>query len=247
VRILGVIPARLGSTRLPNKPLQLLAGEPLVTRVIQRVAELRVVDQVVVATDSPMVAAVVERVGVQAVMTSPEHSSGTERVAEVARRAEFAGFDIIANVQGDEPFLSREALAGAIERVHRGDDVGTAAAPISPAEAGDPARVKVVTDVSGRALYFSRAVIPFRRDAGEATEGDYWQHIGLYVYSRPALDRWVALPPTAAEQIEQLEQLRALQHGMTFGVARLSQPALPGIDTPEDLSRAEAYWNAQSR
>lgn len=247
MRILGVIPARLGSTRLPNKPLQLLAGEPLVTRVIQRVVEHRLVDQVVVATDSPMIAAVAERAGVTAIMTSPEHSTGTERVAEVARRSEFAGFDLIANVQGDEPFLNREALAGAIERVSRGDDVGTAASPLDVRDAADQARVKVVTDVNGRALYFSRAVIPFRRDPGDPVDGLYWQHIGLYVYSRSALERWITLPPTPAEWVERLEQLRALQHGMTFGVARLKEPALPGVDTPEDLQRAEAYWNAQSR
>jgi len=247
VRILGVIPARLGSTRLPDKPLQLLAGEPLVTRVVQRVIELRLVDQVVVGTDSPRIADVVERAGVKAVLTSPEHSSGTERVAEVARRAEFAGFDIVANVQGDEPFLSREALAGAIERVRQGDDVGTAACPLDPNEAADPGRVKVVTDVQGRALYFSRAVIPFRREASDPPDGLYWQHIGLYVYPRAVLERWVALPPTAMEQVERLEQLRALQNGIRFGVARLSEPVLPGVDTPEDLQRAEAYWNAQSR
>lgn len=247
MRILGVIPARLGSTRLPNKPLQLLAGEPLVTRVIQRVTEHGLVDQVVVATDSPMIAAVVERAGVQAVMTSPEHSTGTERVAEVSRRKEFARFDVIANVQGDEPFLSREALAGAIDRVGQGDDVGTAAAPLELGQVSDPARVKVVTDVNGRALYFSRAVIPFRREAGDPADGLYWQHIGLYVYSRDVLERWVSLPATAAEQVERLEQLRALQHGMTFGIARLSEPALPGVDTLEDLQRAEAHWNAQSR
>ena len=247
MRILGVIPARLGSTRLPNKPLQLLAGEPLVTRVVQRVIDHQVVDQVVVATDSPMIAAVVERAGVQAVMTSPEHSTGTERVAEVARRSEFSGFGIIANVQGDEPFLSRAALDGAIGRVRHGDDVGTAAAPLEVADAADPSRVKVVTDVHGRALYFSRALIPYRREPGDPADGLYWQHIGLYVYSREALERWIALPPTRAEQAERLEQLRALEHGMTFGVARLSEPAIPGVDTPEDLQRAEAYWNAQSR
>jgi 3-deoxy-manno-octulosonate cytidylyltransferase (CMP-KDO synthetase) len=247
VRILGVIPARLGSTRLPNKPLQLLAGEPLVTRVVQRVIELRLVDQVAVGTDSPMIADVVERAGARAVMTSPEHSTGTERVAEVARRAEFAGFDIVANVQGDEPFLSREALAGAIERVRRGDEVGTAASPLDPKEATDPGRVKVVTDIHGGALYFSRAVIPFPREAGDPSDGLYWQHIGLYVYPRAVLERWVALPPTDLEQVERLEQLRALQNGIRFGVARLSEPALPGVDTPEDLQRAEAYWNAQSR
>ena len=247
MRILGVIPARLGSTRLPNKPLQLLAGEPLVTRVVQRVLELQLLDRVVVATDSPMIAEVAERAGVKAVLTSPEHSTGTERVAEVARRPEFSGFEVIANVQGDEPFLSREALAGAIQRVRSGDDVGTAASPLAFSQAGDPSRVKVVTDVSGRALYFSRALIPFRREASDPSDGLYWQHIGLYVYPRAVLERWVALPPTAMEQVERLEQLRALEHGMRFGVARLKEPALPGIDTPEDLQRAEAYWNAQSR
>jgi 3-deoxy-manno-octulosonate cytidylyltransferase (CMP-KDO synthetase) len=218
-----------------------------VTRVLQRVVAHGLVDQIVVATDSPMIAAVVERAGARAIMTSPEHSSGTERVAEVARRAEFTGFDLIANVQGDEPFISREALAGAIERVRGGDDVGTAAAPLEAALAADPARVKVVTDGRGRALYFSRAVIPFRREATDSSDGLYWQHIGLYVYPRAVLERWVALPATAIEQAERLEQLRALEHGVTFGVARLTQPALPGVDTPEDLQRAEAYWNAQSR
>lgn len=245
MRILGVIPARLGSTRLPNKPIQLLAGEPLVTRVVQRVVAHGLVDHVVVATDSPMVARVVERAGMVAIMTSPEHSSGTERVAEVARLAEFSGFDVIANVQGDEPFIGRDALAGAIDRVKGGDDVGTAAAPLDPAQVNDPARVKVVMDVNGRALYFSRAVIPFRRETQDPPDGLYWQHIGLYVYPRTVLDRWVSLPTTAIEQAERLEQLRALQNGMTFGIARLRQAALPGVDTPADLQRAEAYWNAQ--
>ena len=217
------------------------------TRVIQRVLEHGLVDQIVVATDSPMIAKVVERAGVTAVMTSPEHSTGTERVAEVASRAEYAGFDVIANVQGDEPFIARDALAGAIERVRQGDDVGTAAAPMSVAEAGDPSRVKVVSDVHGRALYFSRSVIPHRREPGDPTAGLYWQHIGLYVYPRQVLDRWVRLPPTLVEQVERLEQLRALQHGMTFGVALMAEAALPGVDTLEDLRRAEAYWNAQPR
>ncbi len=205
------------------------------------------VHTVVVATDSPMVARVVERAGVQAIMTSPEHASGTERVAEVASRPEFAEYDIIANVQGDEPFIDRAALAGAIDRVRAGDDVGTAAAPLDLAQAADPSRVKVVTDINGRALYFSRAVIPFRREPSDPTDGIYWQHIGLYVYSREVLERWVRFPMTTAEQVERLEQLRGLQHGLSFGVARLTEPAVPGVDTPEDLQRAEAYWNAQSR
>lgn len=242
MRLLGVIPARLGSTRLPNKPLQLLAGEPLVTRVIERVRELRLVDDLVVATDAPMVAEVVARSGVRAVLTRADHPSGTDRVAEVAALPEFAGFDVIANVQGDEPFLDGAALRGAVERVRSGEDVGTAAAPLEAADAADPARVKVVTDLRGRALWFSRAAIPYRRDADAPTAGLYWQHVGIYVYTRRALERWVALAPTAAEQAEKLEQLRALEHGLTIGVARLSAAALPGIDTAEDLTRAQAHW-----
>ena len=244
MRVLGVIPARLGSTRLPNKPLQLLAGEPLITRVIQRVMEHDVLQELVVATDSHMVAQVVERTGVRAVLTHDGHLSGTDRVAEAAGRPEFAGFDVVANVQGDEPFMPRDALAGAIERIEMGDDIGTAAAPLAVELAHDPARVKVVTDASGRALYFSRAVIPHRRESTDPSDGLYWQHLGLYVYTRDALSRWVGAPPSAAEQAERLEQLRALHLGLTIGVARLSEAALPGVDTPDDLRQAEAHWHA---
>ncbi|HEY8258412.1 MAG TPA: 3-deoxy-manno-octulosonate cytidylyltransferase [Gemmatimonadales bacterium] len=244
MRVLGVIPARLGSTRLPNKPLQLLAGEPLITRVIQRVLEHGLTDELVVATDSPMVVEVVEQVGIRAVLTAGGHVSGTDRVAEAARRPEFASHDVIANIQGDEPFLSREALAGALDRIERGDDVGTAAAPLDAAFADDPSRVKVVTDERGRALYFSRAAIPYRRETNEPADGLYWQHIGLYAYTRSALERWVAEPASRAEQAERLEQLRALHCGLRIGVARLDAPALPGVDTPDDLRRAEAHWHA---
>jgi 3-deoxy-manno-octulosonate cytidylyltransferase (CMP-KDO synthetase) len=244
MRVLGVIPARLGSTRLLNKPLQLLAGEPLITRVIQRVMEHAVVQELVVATDSQMIARVVERAGARAVLTHDGHLSGTDRVAEVARRPEFAGFDVVANVQGDEPFVTREALAGALDRIAQGDDVGTAAAPLAPELAADPARVKVVTDGRGRALYFSRSVIPHHRDATAPADGLYWQHVGLYAYTRPALERWVAAPPSAAEQAERLEQLRALHCGLSIGVASLTEPGLPGVDTPDDLRRAEAHWHA---
>ena len=163
MRVLGVIPARLSSTRIPNKPLQLLAGEPLVTRVIQRVRALGLVDDLVVATDSTMVARVVELTGVRAVLTRDSHVTGTERVAEVAELPEYAGHDVIVNVQGDEPFLPRAALAGALGRVTAGDDIGTAAAPLPAENAADPARVKVVADREGRALYFSRAVIPISK------------------------------------------------------------------------------------
>jgi 3-deoxy-manno-octulosonate cytidylyltransferase (CMP-KDO synthetase) len=243
MRVLGVIPARLGSTRLPNKPLQLLAGEPLITRVVERVLEHGLVDQLVVATDSSRVVQVAEQSGVRAVLTDGSHQTGTDRVAEVASRSEFAAFDTIVNIQGDEPFLSREALAGALGRVERGDDIGTAAAPLDPELAGDPSRVKVVTNARGQALYFSRSIIPHRREPDDPSDGLYWQHLGIYSFTRAALTRFVTLPPCEAEQAERLEQLRALHHGMTIGVARLQEPALPGVDTADDLRRAEAHWH----
>ncbi|HEU4525133.1 MAG TPA: 3-deoxy-manno-octulosonate cytidylyltransferase [Gemmatimonadales bacterium] len=247
MRVLGVIPARLDSTRLPNKPLQMLAGEPMITRVVQRVQEHGLVDELVVATDSPMVVQVAERSGARAVLTVRGHPTGTDRVAEVAAREEFGGFDAIVNVQGDEPFLTREALAGAIERVAQGDDIGTAAAPLDPALADDPARVKVVTDARSRALYFSRAAIPHLREAGDGGPGLYWQHVGLYAFTRESLRRWTSLEPSPAELAERLEQLRALHHGLRIGVALLAEPVEPGVDTPDDLRRAEAHWHALQR
>jgi 3-deoxy-manno-octulosonate cytidylyltransferase (CMP-KDO synthetase) len=247
MRTLGVIPARLGSTRIPNKPLQLLAGEPLVTRVIHRVRSLGLVDVLVVATDSSMVAQVAERSGVRAVLTHSGHRNGTERVAEVAERPEFREAELVANVQGDEPLLPGEALEGALRLVQAGFDIGTAAAPLLPEEAADPNRVKVVTDLKGRALYFSRAPIPWRREPGPAIAELYWQHVGVYVYRREALRRWVALPPSPAEEAERLEQLRPLHHGLSIGVARLDRPVPPGVDTEADLRRAEAHWLVHAR
>jgi 3-deoxy-manno-octulosonate cytidylyltransferase (CMP-KDO synthetase) len=243
MRVLGVIPARLGSTRLPNKPLQHLAGEPLVARVVQRVLEHGLTDELVVATDSQLVIRVAEQAGIRGVLTSGTHQTGTDRVAVIASRPEYASYDTVVNIQGDEPFLSREALSGALARIELRDDVGTAAAPLDSDLVSDPARVKVVTDARGRALYFSRSVIPHLRESGESAEGLYWQHLGIYAFTREALMRWTSLRPSAAEQAERLEQLRALHNGMTIGVALLDQPALPGVDTADDLRRAEAHWH----
>ena len=244
--VLAVIPARLGSTRIPHKPLQLLAGEPLVVRVARRVRDMGLADKVVVATDAAEVVKAAQH-EFEVVLTSSGHRSGTDRVAEVATLSEYAKFDVVVNVQGDEPFLPRAALAGAVERVRGGDDVGTAAAPLGLAELADPARVKVVCDLAGRALYFSRAVIPHRRDDGATPAGVYWQHLGLYAFQRPALARWSRLAPTPLEEAERLEQLRALQHGFTIGVALLTEPAPAGIDTPDDLRQAERYWHSPER
>jgi 3-deoxy-manno-octulosonate cytidylyltransferase (CMP-KDO synthetase) len=239
VPVLGVIPARLGSSRLPRKPLLSLAGEPLILWVIRRVVDAGVCDRLVVATDAREIAAVVERAGYEAMLTSPEHESGTARVAEVIDNKSFSTFDVVLNVQGDEPLVAAAALTGAVARVRGGDPIGTAAGDLDRALVGDPNRVKVVVDRRGRAAYFSRAPIPFDRDA----RGDvvYHQHVGVYAYTRDALAQWMRLAPVPEERWERLEQLRPLLHGMAIGVALFPGPAAPGVDTAEDLRLAEAH------
>lgn len=249
--VLVVIPARLGSTRLPRKPLQPLGGVPLIVRVAEQIHAHGVADRVVVATDAEEIAAVVGSAGFEAVLTGAEHASGTDRVHEVSSRAEFAGYDEILNVQGDEPFVSYTAMTGALARLHQGFDIGTAAIPVDLADARHPSRVKVVTDVAGRALYFSRALIPFRlrgdpsgyRGSRDDSRDGYWQHVGIYAYGPAALRRFAGSPPTELERVECLEQLRALELGMTIGVEPLDEPARPSVDTPEDLQVAEEYWH----
>ena len=235
--VLGVIPARLGSSRLPRKPLLPLAGEPLVLWVVRRVAEAALCDRVVVATDAHEIAAVVERAGFEAVLTSPAHQTGTERVAEVIGKQSFSGFDVVLNVQGDEPLVALAALSGSLECVQRGEPIGTAAGTLDPNLVTNPSHVKVVVGPTGHAVYFSRAPIPFDRDG----TGDvvYRHHVGVYAYTRDALERWVSLPPVPQERWERLEQLRPLLHGIPIGVALFDAPAAPGVDTPDDLRFVE--------
>lgn len=242
--VLVVVPARVGSTRLPNKPLQLLGGAPLVARVVERVRQVPGVDRVLVATDADAVVEALAPTGVETVLTRGDLASGTDRVAAVASRGEYAGFDLVVNVQGDEPFVPIAAVSGAIDRVRRGDAIGTAAAPLDPALRDDPARVKVVCDERGRALYFSRHPIPFVRDPADLATTTWWQHLGVYAYRRDALLHLATLPRSTLERAESLEQLRALEAGMAIGVALLDRPAPPGIDTPADLAAAEAQWPA---
>jgi len=245
MRTLAVIPARLGATRLPRKPLRLLAGLPLVVRVYQRVAEIGVADRVVVATDSDEVAGVIAAHGGEAVMTSAQHPSGTHRVAEVARRPELAGFDVIVNVQGDEPFVSARAIQGAARMVIDGKfALGTAAVMAPLGILHDPNVVKVVAAEDGRAMYFSRGAIPHLRESvdGELLRTRVWQHIGLYAYEWSALMQWVELPESPLEQIERLEQLRPLAAGMAMGVSLIDEAVRPGIDTEQDLERANREW-----
>jgi 3-deoxy-manno-octulosonate cytidylyltransferase (CMP-KDO synthetase) len=242
VPVLIVVPARVGSTRLPNKPLQLLGGVPLIHRVAQRALRVPGVDRVVVATDSPAIAEAVADLDVEVVITRSDLESGTDRVAAVASRAEFAEYNVVVNLQGDEPFMPIEAVQGAIARVHHGDAVGTAAAPLNPALRDDPSLVKVVCDDQCRAMYFSRLAIPYVRDPADFDQTAWWQHLGIYAYRRDALLRIASLQPSPLERSERLEQLRALAAGFSIGVALLDKPALPGIDTPADLAAAEARW-----
>ena len=239
-RVLGVIPARLASTRLPRKPLHPIAGRPLIEWVWRRVRELELFDAVVVATDSPEVESAARAFGASVVLTRADHPSGTDRVAEVARREEWRGYPVIVNVQGDEPFVRGDHLRAAVDLVHGGWDVGTVAAPIASVEEWrEPAVVKVARGDDGRALFFTRAPVPFPRDAEpDFASGAYLRHVGVYACARDALLRWVALPEGALERIEKLEQLRALAAGLRIGVA-LASPAEGGVDTPADAARAE--------
>ena len=244
-----VIPARLGASRLPRKPLRDLAGKPLIVRVLERVRQAAPNADVVVATDAPEVAQVVRAAGGVAEMTHSDHPSGTDRVAEVARMPAYRGFDVLVNVQGDEPFIPAEAIHAAAAMVERGQfAIGTVACAAPPSVLAEPSVVKVVCDREGRALYFSRSGIPFLREDTDAwmLEPLVRRHIGLYAYTRAALERWVALPVAPLEQVERLEQLRPLADGVAIGVAVLDSPPPPGVDTEDDLRRANASWSHYS-
>jgi len=244
--ILAVIPARLGATRLPNKPLRLVGGRPLIVRVWERVCAMQVAEQVVVATDARAIVEAIEGAGGRAVMTDASHPSGTDRVAEVGRRPEFQRHGVLLNVQGDEPFVSEDAVRGALSMVQsRGFPLGTVAARAGAEILAAPHVVKVVTADDGRALYFSRAPIPYLRDTGDSGHRDALvrQHVGVYAYAREALAAWVALPEHPLERVERLEQLRPIAAGMAMGVAVIDAPPVGGVDTEDDLARANARWN----
>ncbi|MEQ1855306.1 MAG: 3-deoxy-manno-octulosonate cytidylyltransferase [Longimicrobiales bacterium] len=243
-RVLGIVPARLASTRLPNKPLYPVLGRPLIEWVWRRVESMSVLDHAVVATDSEEVAEVCRALGAPVEMTSKDHPSGTDRVAEVASRPGYEEYPFVANVQGDEPLLKEGHLRAAIELVReKGWDVGTCATPLMLEEARtDASVVKVARAASGRALYFSRAPIPYKRD-GKPTDDElerepFLRHVGIYAYTRDALHDWVALAPSQLERLEQLEQLRPLEAGLRIGVAVVAQ-ADHGVDTAADVLRME--------
>jgi 3-deoxy-manno-octulosonate cytidylyltransferase (CMP-KDO synthetase) len=241
LRIAGVIPARLHSTRLPRKILRLIAGRPMVEWVWRAAAASRQMDPVVVATDSDEVAEVCQEHGIPVAMTSPDCASGSDRVREVARQIDA---DIYVNIQGDEPMLTAEFFWPLLALFERPEvEVATLAVPCPADEIGNPNAVKVVTALDGRALYFSRATIPFDRDGTEFS--GYRKHLGIYAYRKAALERFASLPPSPLEKLERLEQLRLLENGIALYVAEAPGDTI-GVDTEEDLARAEQLLKSRT-
>ena len=236
-----VIPARFGSTRFPAKILAASTGKPLVQHVVDQVRRCRLVRRIIVATDDQRIADALKPFGTEVRMTSPSHQSGTDRIAEVAASLKD---DIVVNVQGDEPEIEPEIVDALIERLRgHDDDMATAATPFaSDADPANPNLVKVILATSGRAIYFSRSLIPYRRDAG--IDLAYLLHLGIYAYRRKFLLEFASWKPTPLEQTEKLEQLRALEHGKTIFVLIVSR-ATHGIDTPEQYDDFVKRWKQQ--
>ncbi len=247
-----VIPARYASTRLPGKPLADIAGQPMIVRVAAAARGART-DGVWVATDDERIAAAVRQHGFDAVMTRTDHASGTDRIAEVADQLGWNDEDIVVNVQGDEPLLDPALIEAVATALHGNPDaaMATAAHPLSvAADMFNPNVVKVVCDVRGRALYFSRAPIPWDRDRFVETRDELpadlpaQRHIGLYAYRVSFLRRFGRLAVSPLERCESLEQLRALWHGYPIQVVTVDHPPAPGVDTPEDLERVRRLFDA---
>lgn len=242
MRTVGVIPSRWGSTRFPGKSLALIGGKPLLAWVVERVRQARRLDEILVATDDERIAAAARAWGVAVALTRADHPSGTDRIAEAIRDVQA---DVVVNVQGDEPLIDPaliDRVAGAL--IDSGDwDMATAVSPIrSSAELHNPDVVKAVRALDGRALYFSRSAIPFQRgaEAGFApVPGQYFRHIGIYGYRRAFLERLVREPPCALENLEKLEQLRALAIGGRMIVLDGDAAGI-GVDSPADVPKAEA-------
>ncbi|MEM8929891.1 MAG: 3-deoxy-manno-octulosonate cytidylyltransferase [Acidobacteriota bacterium] len=245
--IVGAIPARYASTRLPGKPLLPIAGRPMIEHVVRRVESVSALDRAVVLTDDERIVDAVREFGGDVEMTPEDCVSGTDRIAWAARRWDCDG---VINIQGDEPLIDVDGVARLAELLGEDPSVemATLAAPFADGTAADtplaerhadPNAVKVVTALDGRALYFSRAPIPFPRDGATNASVAPRLHVGVYAYRRDILLRLAELAPTGLERTESLEQLRALEHGITIHVLDLDHPAAPGVDTPDDLARVE--------
>ena len=249
-----VTPARYHSTRLPGKPLRLIGGEPMIRRVYER-ASASGAASVLIATDDERIVAACKGFGAPAALTRRDHASGTDRLAEVANREHWPDDEIVVNVQGDEPLVDPANIAqvAALLANRQWATVATLVTPIvDPDEYLDPNVVKTVTDEAGRALYFSRAPIPWHRThagSGPDSDGDWvgaWRHVGLYAYRCRGLKRLSALPAAPLERSERLEQLRALHFGLPIVVAPAAVAPGPGVDTESDLARADAMWTSLS-
>jgi 3-deoxy-manno-octulosonate cytidylyltransferase (CMP-KDO synthetase) len=237
-KVVIVIPARYGSTRLPGKPLVSLAGKSMIQRVYERARLAQRADRVIVATDDERIVKAVEGFGGEARMTRPDHRTGTERVAEVAAHTEG---DVFVNVQGDEPLLDPVAVDTAVNALleEPAARIATVATPLqSAADIMDPNVVKAVLDFDGNALYFSRAPIPWVRDSGSKIQVRHLKHLGLYVFQRDALLEYPTLPQGELERIEQLEQLRWMENGLKIRVAEVEHDAV-SVDVPADVERVE--------
>ncbi|MCZ8236508.1 MAG: 3-deoxy-manno-octulosonate cytidylyltransferase [Inhella sp.] len=240
-----IVPARMGSSRLPDKPLADLHGKPMVVRVAERAA-LSGAEQVVVACDDPRIQAACQAHGVHALLTRVDHPSGSDRLAEAATRLGLADDAVVVNVQGDEPLIEPDMISACAATLvaHPDCPMATVAHAIDDAdEFRNPNVVKLVTDAAGRALYFSRAPIPWWRDGPEAAapaRGAVWRHVGLYAYRAGFLRGFPQLPPSPLERIESLEQLRVLWHGHRIAVHTSALRPGPGVDTLEDLARVRA-------
>jgi len=237
-KVVVVIPARYGSTRLPGKPLVSLAGQPMIQRVYERAKSAQRVDRVIVATDDARIMKAVQAFGGEARMTRSDHRTGTERVAEVA--AHETG-DVFVNVQGDEPLLDPTAVDTAVQALLEDPQasIATVATPIkTPGDIMDPNVCKVVLDFDENALYFSRAPVPWVRDTTSKVQARHLKHLGLYVFQRDALLEYPTLPQGELERLEQLEQLRWLENGWKIRVAQVEHDAV-SVDVPEDVARVE--------
>ena len=244
-----IIPARLASTRLPNKPLADLGGKPMVVRVAERAAESGA-SRIIVATDHEDIRAACEQHGVEVCMTRADHPSGTDRIAEVAHKLNLPADAVVVNLQGDEPLIDPELLKAAAARIGADVPMATCAHPLhDAADTFNPNVVKVVLDKQGRALYFSRATIPWHRDAfaqtKDALPSGYTplRHIGLYAYRNDFLQAYPALEVSPLESIEALEQLRVLWHGFPIAVHVTGAAPAPGVDTPADLERVRTHYS----
>ena len=236
-KIVGIIPARYDSKRLPGKPLALIHDRPMIQHVYQRAAQAATLERLVVATDDPRIQKAVAHFGGEALMTSPEHQSGTDRVAEAARQLMLTDDAIVVNIQGDEPLLRAEMIDSLVQNLKENSDfpMATLAYPDTDKnDFTDPGVVKVVVDARGRALYFSRSPIPAFRD--RSSPPPYYKHLGFYCYRNGFLQEFTKLPVGVLENLEKLEQLRALEHGFPISVVITPFDSI-SVDTPEDLLR----------